>query len=209
MITELRQTNEFRREALVTCGSPSILSVIAITDQPMISPSLAVTVVKLSCRTLSTRPTLEDNVKSSAPLAVAAVLGCILMAGCNQTREANVPSPPASSYQVGSFEIQESRGSQTVRGASVTPIFFQTAKMPTLLGRGFLPEEYGLGRQQVVVVSHRLWQQRFAGDPRIIGTTMRLNGQAFTVIGIMPTEFDVPAGVDIWLPKAGSSTVHG
>ena len=141
--------------------------------------------------------------KSSAPLAVAGVLGCILMAGCNQTREANVPSPPASSYQVGSFELQESRGSQTVRGASVTPVFFQIAKMPTLLGRGFLPEEYGLGRQQVVMVSHRLWQQRFGGDPRIIGTTMRLNGQAFTVIGIMPTEFDVPAGVDIWLPKAG------
>jgi hypothetical protein len=142
-------------------------------------------------------------VKSSAPLAVAGVLGSILIAGCVPTREANAPSPPATSYQVGSFELQESGSSQKVRGASVTPVFFQSAKMPTLLGRGFLPEEYGSGSGQVVMVSHRLWQQRFRGDPRIIGTTMRLNGQGFTVIGIMPPTFDVPSGVAIWVPKAG------
>jgi len=75
--------------------------------------------------------------------------------------------------------------------------------MPIFLGRGFLPEEYSSSRQQVVMLSHRLWQERFRGDPRIIGTTMRLNGQAFTVIGVMPTTFDVPSGVDIWVPKAG------
>jgi hypothetical protein len=151
----------------------------------------------------STRPILEDNVKSSEPWAVAGVLCSILIAGCVQTREANAPSPPATSYQVGSFELQDSGSSQKVRGASVTPVFFQSAKMPTLLGRGFLPEEYGSGSPQVVMVSHRLWQLRFRGDPRITGTTMRLNGQAFTVIGIMPPTFDVPSGVDIWMPKAG------
>jgi putative ABC transport system permease protein len=102
-----------------------------------------------------------------------------------------------------SFELQEGGTSQKVLGALVTPAFFQSAKMPTLLGRGFLAEEYTSGRQQVAIVSHRLWQQRFRGDPRIIGTTMRLNGQAFTVIGIMPTTFDVPSGVDIWVPKPG------
>jgi MacB-like protein len=146
---------------------------------------------------------LEDNMKSSAPVAVAGVLGCILIAGCVQTREANVPNPPASSYQVVSFELQDSGSSRQVRGASVTPAFFQSAKVSPLLGRGFLPEEYSSGRQQVVMVSQRFWQQQWSGDPRIIGTTMHLNGQTFTVIGIMPTMFDVPSGVDIWVPKAG------
>ena len=143
--------------------------------------------------------------KSSAPapVAVAGVLGCILIAGCVQTREANVPNPPATSYQVGSFELQDSGSSQRVRGASVTPAFFQSEKVSPLLGRGFLPEEYSSGRQQVVMVSQRFWQQRLSGDPRIIGTAMHLNRQTFTVIGIMPTMFDVPAGVDIWVPKAG------
>lgn len=83
------------------------------------------------------------------------------------------------------------------------PSFFQAAKMPTLLGRNFIPEDYGSGRQQVAILSHRLWQQRFRGDPRIIGSTIRFNGQAFTVVGIMPRTFDVPSGVDIWVPKAG------
>jgi len=90
-----------------------------------------------------------------------------------------------------------------VRGASVAPAFFQSAKVPPLLGRGFLPEEYGSDRQQVVMLSERFWQQRLGGDPRIIGATLRLNGQSFTVIGILPMTFDVPSGVDVWVPKAG------
>ena len=102
--------------------------------------------------------------KSSAFLAVAGVLVCVLIAGCVQTREASVASPPATSYQVGSFELQEGGSSQNV---------------------------------------HRLWQQRFRGDPRIIGSTIPFNGQAFTVVGIMPRTFDVPSGVAIWVPKAG------
>jgi len=54
-----------------------------------------------------------------------------------------------------------------------------------------------------VMLSQRFWQQQFGGDPRIIGTAMRLNGQTCTVIGIMPTTFDFPPGVEIWMPKAG------
>lgn len=141
--------------------------------------------------------------KSSAPLAMAGILSCILIAGCVESRQANVPGPPATSYQVGAFQLQESESTQEVRGASVTPLFFQSAKVPPLLGRGFLLEEYGSGRQRVVMVSHHLWRHRFGGDPRIIGSTMRLNGQAFTVIGIMPETFNFPSGIDIWVPKAG------
>jgi len=141
--------------------------------------------------------------KSSPPLALAGIVSCILIVGCIQTPQASGPNPPASSYQVGSFELQDSGSFQKVRGASVTESFFQIAKVMPLLGRSFLPEEYSSGRQQVVLVSQRFWQHQFSGDPRIVGTTMHLNGQSFTVIGIMPTMFDVPPGVDIWVPKAG------
>lgn len=140
--------------------------------------------------------------KSFAPMALAAVMGCISIAGCVQNREANVPTPPATSYQVSSFELQQSGSSEKLRGASVTPVFFQSANVPPLVGRGFLADEYGSGRHSVVMVSHRFWEKRFGQDPRIIGTTMQLNGQSFTVIGIMPTTFDVPSGIDIWVPKA-------
>ena len=146
---------------------------------------------------------MEDNVKSSVPLALTGIL-CILIAGCTQVREANVSTPPAASYQVTSFELQRSAGNtQKVRGASVTPLFFQNEEMPTFLGRGFLPEEYSPASPQVVLISHRLWQQGFAGDPKIIGNSVRLDGRPRTVVGIMPATFDVPSGVDIWVPKTG------
>jgi len=144
--------------------------------------------------------------KSSSPLAVAGIVSCILIVGCVQTPQASGPNPPASSYQIGSFELQDNGSFQKVRGASVTATFFQIAKVVPLLGRGFLPEEYSSSRRQVVLVSQRFWQLQFGGDPRIIGTTIHLNGQTFTVIGIMPTMFDVPSGVDIWVPRVGSST---
>ena len=165
-------------------------------------PVEAVTLVKPFGSTLSTGINSEDYMKSSVPMVVAGALSCILVASCVQTREANISNPPAASYQVASFELHRGGSSEKVRGASVTPAFFQSAKVQPLLGRGFLPQEYSLGGQRVVVVSQRFWQQRFGGDPRIIGSPMHLNGQTFTVIGIMPTTFDVPSGVDIWLPKA-------
>jgi putative ABC transport system permease protein len=141
--------------------------------------------------------------KSSVPLALAGILSCILVGGCVQTPQASAPNPPATSYQVGLFELGDGGSSQKVRGASVTAAFFQSVKVMPLLGRSFLPGEYSSSSNQVLMVSWRFWQQQFGGAPRIIGTTMHLNGQTFTVIGIMPTMFDVPSGVDIWIPKAG------
>jgi hypothetical protein len=140
--------------------------------------------------------------RSSGTLTFAGILSCTLMVSCVQPRQSSVSEPPSTSYQVGSFEFRNNGSDQKVRGASVTPAFFQSAEVMPLLGRGFLPEEYRSGRQQVAMISKRFWQQQFGGDPRIIGTTLRLNEQTVTVIGIMPPMFDVPSGVDIWVPEA-------
>jgi hypothetical protein len=113
-----------------------------------------------------------------------------------------LPTLQPAATKIGSFELQDNGSFQKVRGASVTATFFQIAKIEPLLGRGFLPEEYNSTRQQVVLVSQRFWQHQFDGDRRIIGTTIHLNGQTFTVIGILPTMFDVPLSVDIWVPRA-------
>ena len=139
---------------------------------------------------------------SSERFTLAGILSCTLIVSCVQPPQASGSKPPSTSYQVGSFEFQNNGSSQKVRGASVTPAFFQSAEVMPLLGRGFLPEEYRASRQPVAMISKRFWQQQFHGDPRIIGTTVRLNEQVFTVIGIMPPMFDVPSGVDIWVPQA-------
>jgi MacB-like periplasmic core domain len=164
---------------------------------------MRVTAMKRSCFTLSTSPKLEDNMKSSARLAVVGIFSCILVVGCRQITQTSERNPPDTTYQVGSFEFGDNGSSREVRGASVTAAFFQGAKIVPLLGRGFLPVEYDSSRPQVVMLSQRFWQKQFGGDPRIIGTTMRLNGQTFTVIGVMPTTFGVPPGVDVWMPKSG------
>src|SRR5262245_59023253 len=101
-------------------------------------------------------PDLEDNMRSFAPFAVAGIVSCILIVGCVQTPQASAPSPTPDTYQIDSFELQDSGNCQKVRGASVTATFFQIAKVMPLLGRGFLPEEYSSSGQQVVLVSQRL-----------------------------------------------------
>ena len=54
------------------------------------------------------------------------------------------------------------------------------------LGRDFLPEEGEVGKDHVVIMTHRLWQERFGSDPNILGRQVRINGELYTVVGVMP-----------------------
>jgi predicted permease len=69
-----------------------------------------------------------------------------------------------------------------------------------ILGRGFSPEEDGPGGSRVALLSYKLWQRRYAGDPNIVGRKLTLNGEAFTVIGVMPASFNHPQRTEIWTP---------
>jgi len=69
------------------------------------------------------------------------------------------------------------------------------------LGRSFRPEETTTPGEAIAVISHRIWQSRFGGDPGIVGRTIRVNGQATEVIGVMPPGFLLIA-TDLWLPMA-------
>ena len=74
------------------------------------------------------------------------------------------------------------------------------------LGRTFSPAEEEPGRDHVVVLSHRLWQRRFASDEAILGRTIDLNGEGYAVVGVMPQGFDFPlfwaTGTELWVPLA-------
>ena len=63
--------------------------------------------------------------------------------------------------------------------------------IPPALGRTFTADEDQPGRDKVVVLTHGFWQRQFAGDPAAVGRQLRLNNEAFEVIGVMPRSFDV------------------
>src|SRR4029078_6978773 len=56
------------------------------------------------------------------------------------------------------------------------------------------------GKTKVAILSHRLWRERFAADPAIVGQTVQLNREPFTVVGIAPAGFSFPEGADLWTP---------
>ena len=83
-------------------------------------------------------------------------------------------------------------------GLQVTEQFFQVFGVPAALGRTFDAAHVNEDRGATVVLSHPLWQRRFAGAPSAIGRTVRINGQTRTIIGVMPAGFETGNGDDLW-----------
>lgn len=69
-------------------------------------------------------------------------------------------------------------------------------------GRNFLPSETRVGGDRVVILSHGFWQRRFGGDSGAVGQVLTLNGENFTIAGVLPPLFVFPGGEDLWLPAA-------
>jgi len=78
--------------------------------------------------------------------------------------------------------------------------FFGALGMKPLLGRPLLPAEDVVGGPNVAVLSTRLWQRRFGGDPGIVGRRLMLNGEPTLVVGVMPAALDLPKGAELWQP---------
>ena len=88
-------------------------------------------------------------------------------------------------------------------GQVVTANVFSILGVAPALGRTFSPEEDQLGHEHVVVLSDSLWQRRFNRDPSIVNRTITLNGESFTVIGVMPRGFFFPEReIELWKPWA-------
>jgi putative ABC transport system permease protein len=78
-------------------------------------------------------------------------------------------------------------------GRMVTGDYFSALGVEPILGRAFTPEEDKPGGARAVVLSYGFWQRRFGGDPNIVGRALTLDNDLYTVIGVMPKEFSVPA----------------
>ncbi len=91
----------------------------------------------------------------------------------------------------------------SVAGFQFSTNLFSLLGAQPLLGRTFLPEDGEPGKDHVLVLSHRLWEKRFASDRNVVGRSVRLNGEPYTIVGVMPPEFAHPGTfVDLWTPLA-------
>jgi hypothetical protein len=94
-------------------------------------------------------------------------------------------------------------GDPTQLGAArVTTDFFATLGVNPSLGAGFGPDRAAAGHDDVAILSHRVWQQRYGGAAEVLGWTLRLGGRPHTVVGVMPAAFDYPTGCELWVPRA-------
>src|SRR5205085_484906 len=94
---------------------------------------------------------------------------------------------------------------QAFNAELVSGNYFEVLESQAARGRTFRPDEDSPGAAGVAVLTHGIWQRYFASDPNIIGRNVLLNGQGFSIIGVMPRGFKGTAaigGPDLWLPMA-------
>jgi putative ABC transport system permease protein len=84
------------------------------------------------------------------------------------------------------FTLDTPGGAISVRGVRVSAGYFDTLGIAPVLGRAFAPADEVPGRDNVVILSHAFWRERFGGRQDVIGTTIRLSGQRYTIVGVMP-----------------------
>ena len=99
------------------------------------------------------------------------------------------------------FVSWDDRGElRALDSSRVTASFFATMGVQPFMGSAFSEKEEGGRPAPLVLISHKLWQTAFAGDPGAVGKAMRLDGVPHTVLGVMPPGFAQPAPTDVWLP---------
>jgi len=103
-------------------------------------------------------------------------------------------------YTFQAYRLSGSGDAQILRAARVEPTFFSVLGVKPLLGGTIQPGDDQGERQYEVVLSDALWKTQFGGNPAIVGGKIQLNGQAYTVAGVMPPTFATPEYAMMWTP---------
>ena len=110
-----------------------------------------------------------------------------------------------AAWEITTLNLGGGESPERVLAAAISPNLLSVLGVEPMLGRGLQSGEDAPGRGPVAILSYDLWQRRFGGRPDVPGTTMRANGQTYTIVGVMPRGFRFPIGylssdVQIWTP---------
>ncbi len=101
-----------------------------------------------------------------------------------------------------SLTLSDSEEPERFNGSTVTANLFPMLGIQPIPGRQMRPEEDTPGGPRVLMLSHGVWQRRYAGDPSVIGRTITVNGVPHTIIAVMPPKFQFPERGQLWIPQA-------
>src|SRR5918998_445804 len=111
-----------------------------------------------------------------------------------------------AAYTGGGLTLDTGGLPELLSGVRVSEDFFPLLGVAPALGRALAPEEFVTSGARPVVLSHRLWQRRFGGDPGVVGRQLTLvGGGSATVIGVMPEQFRYPSYAEVWTPLPSQS----
>ena len=118
--------------------------------------------------------------------------GFILAADFLDWREQKEVFEQVSAYTTAHFNLTGAAEPERVQGVRISPNAFRLLGIGPFLGPGFPLTEDRADDRRVVVLTHGLWQRRFGGDEEVLGEPLSLNGESFTVVGILPSVFHLP-----------------
>jgi predicted permease len=168
----------------------TLLNVIALRPLPVKSPAEVVTVYQTMQRSMS-RNVHGSRYYFSYPEYLA-------------YRDQNRSFGGLTAYAIAQLSMAGT-GARQLIGLVTTCNYFQTLTGPLPLGRGFLPEECAApGAGQVIVISHSFWKRQFDADPAVLGRTITLNRNPYTIVGVAPEGFSGATifGGEVWAPMS-------
>jgi putative ABC transport system permease protein len=118
-------------------------------------------------------------------------------------RDRNQTFEDMAAYKFADFNLTGIEPSERLQGAMVSASIFDVLNVEPALGRSFLEEDDKLGSNRVLAISHGLWERRFGKQQDVIGKTLELDGQSYTIIAVTPRDFKFPPSsdrVDVWVP---------
>src|SRR5687767_14175415 len=106
-----------------------------------------------------------------------------------------------AAFRSSSMNVTEtSRPPERVSGALVTPNLFALLRQPILFGRDFTEADGRKNAEPVAIIGHSLFKNRYGSDPKVIGTSIKVNETAVTIVGVMPEGMRFPQNHDMWRP---------
>ena len=107
-----------------------------------------------------------------------------------------------ATYQGSNFAVTGGGEPEQLRGARISHGLLEILRVSPIQGRTFTADEDRPEQDAVVIIGHGLWQNRFGGEPNVVGKQVILNNRTYTIIGVMPPGFKFPEIAELWVPLA-------